>query len=191
MAHFVFIEFTEPRLNLFLTQLREALQNEASSKPVHITVRGPYRAPPDPEFFRTLSQNLRGHGVCLRGAGTFETETGYVVFLRAEASVLKALWWKPDFPDSSHGVNPHVTLFETSSKAAAKEVEGFLRAEKIRIHTHGVELSLYQSKQSELFGTAMATRVPRARLTHDHWMVRPDLIPRARRLGARLRTPPD
>lgn len=186
MQHFVFLEFADSRVNAFLTQLRDSF-GKTQSSPVHITLRGPYREQPEPEHLLELGAKLRGHGVRIQGAGGFATSLGFAVFLRAESSVFRELWWKPDF-DSNHGsFQPHLTVFESASRKDCDAVLAFLRSAQISILTYSVRLSVHTSKQASLFGTApveAAQDGPRVR--RDLIVVGPQVLDRARALGHAL-----
>lgn len=187
MRHFLFLEFLDPRVLGFLNDLRDSLQNSTSSSPIHITLRGPYRSPPDPAYMIELSQKLRGYGVRINGAGSFSTSTGFSVFLRAESSVFRDLWWKPDFPASKREIQPHLTVFESTNKDAAKRVLDFLRSSRISILTYSVQLSVYTTGQASLFGTTPVETMPPNRANRrDLIAIDPGLLKSARDLGVML-----
>lgn len=188
MSYFIFLEFLDPRVESTLRELRDALQPQRrSSSPVHITVRGPYRTEPDPEVMRDLSQRLSGRAVRIIGAGVFPTPKGFSVFLRAESSAFRELWWKPDFHTPLDQIQPHLTVYESPVRAHALQVVNFLRAARISILTYSVQLSVYSSEQRDLFGTRPVERIPPNNSVHrDIVAIDPEVLPAARELGARL-----
>jgi hypothetical protein len=188
MRHFIFLEFLDPRVESTLRELRDALQPKGKpSGPVHITVRGPYKTEPDPDHMRELSEHLRGRGVRLMGVGIFSTPKGYSVFLRAESSAFRELWWKPDFQTPIDEIQPHLTLYESEHRAVALLALNFLRASRISILTYAVQLSIYSSGQGDLFGTRPVAESPPNKTVHrDIVAIDSEVIPAARELGLRL-----
>lgn len=186
--YFVFLEFLESRVEGTLSELRDALQPWKRSKsPVHVTIRGPYKAEPDYEHLRTLASGVRGQGVRIMGAGYFAHGRTFSVFLRAESAVFRELWWKPDFSSKSGDIQPHVTLFESNNRESALQVLNFLKASRISIYTTAVQLSVFASGQPDLFGTRPVDEVPpNVHLRRDIVAIDEDVLPRARELGERL-----
>lgn len=186
--YFVFLEFLESRVEGTLRELRDALQPWKQSKsPVHVTVRGPYKAEPDYENLRALASDVKGQGVRIIGAGYFSHGRTFSVFLRAESAVFREIWWKPDFPLKSGDMQPHVTVFESNDRESAFQVLNFLKAARISIHTTSVQLSVFASGQPDLFGTRPVDEIPpNTRLRRDIVALDDDVLPRARELGQRL-----
>ena len=188
MAHFVFLEFLDPRVDETLRELRQALQPwKQSLSPIHVTVRGPYRSEPDVEKLRELAQGIRGHGVRIIGAGYFSHGSRSSVFLRAESAVFRDLWWKPVFPYRLTEIQPHLTMFESADRTSALMAFNFLKASRVSILTHSVQLSIYSSGQPDLFGTRPVEQVlPNASSHRDIVAIDPEVLPAARELGQRL-----
>ena len=188
MKHFIFLEFLDTRVESTLRELRDALDpNSKSNSPIHITLRGPYRQEPDPQYLRQLSAHLRGQGVRIIGAGLFTTRSGYSVFLRAESSAFRELWWKPDFQTPIDKIQPHLTIFESNDKKQALLALNFLKASRISILTYSVQLSIFTTGQGDLFGTRLVSDEPRAVVENRNIVaIDPEIIPAARELGVRL-----
>jgi hypothetical protein len=188
MAHFVFLEFLDPRVEGTLRALREALQPwKISSTPIHVTVRGPYRSKPDIDTLKVLSRNIQGQGVRINGAGLFSNSERFFVFLRAESEVFRPIWWKPDFRTSLDDIQPHVTMFETSDRESALTVFNFLKASRISILAHSIQLSIYTTGQGDLFGTRPLNSPPSTyKNKQDIVAIDPEILPAARDLGERL-----
>lgn len=186
--YFVFLEFLEPRVEGTLRELRDALQPWKRTKsPIHVTVRGPYKAEPNLEYLRELADGIRGHGVRIIGAGYFAHSKTFSVFLRAESAVFKNLWWKPDYPKPIDEIEPHVTLFESPDRQEAMLVVNFLKASRLSILTTSVQLSVYSSAQSDLFGTSpVVDAPPNAGLRRDIVAIDDSVLPRARELGEQM-----
>lgn len=188
MRYFVFIEFTDPKLREFLSELRSSLIGQPVAKPVHVTIRGPYDTYPEPDTLSALRENLQGYGVFIGGAGTFETNSGYVVYLRVKSPMFPEIWWKPDFSIEKYGINPHITVFETEEKSIALQVERFLRAERIEISTFSIALTIYAQKQMELFGTDhnIDPMLEKKRASFGKWGVRRGILQRASMLHTKF-----
>ncbi len=193
MAYFVFLEFANPQVRAFLTELREALGHASISSPVHVTLRGPYRTPPRKAQLDEFAQRLRGHGVRVANQGYFVTPKGFSVFMRAECTVFKEMWDKPDFRVPLDSIEPHITIFESQNRAAAQTVLDFLRRAQIWIHTYDVYLRVYSSRktdaQIDFFGPELAVP-PGKPILKDVWRNIPaEVLERARELGQRIHVP--
>lgn len=187
MPYFVFVEFLEPSLTHFLVALRQALQGELDSTPIHVTLRGPYATPPNADRLQKYSDLLRGNGVRIGGAGYFATPKGFTAFVRAECSVFRNLWDKPDYRVPLDSIQPHITLYETINKESAKRVVKFLQDENILIYTCNVGLSVYTSRQEDLFGSPIVASSDDTRATgREVWNVRDGILERARTLASQL-----
>jgi hypothetical protein len=180
VPYFVFLEFTDPKIRNFISSLREAMTGKVDNKPAHITVRGPYDNPPELGQLEQLNDEIRGYGVVISGAGTFKTDSGFVVYLRVLSPVFKKIWWKPDYAIEKFGINPHITVYETAKQKDAKAVEKFLRGERIELSTFSSILTVNMSKQSNLFEVNIdpALQKQRAHL-FEKWNVRPGIMQRA------------
>lgn len=187
MQYFVYIEFTNPRLRQFFTELRRSLQGRDSSSPIHITVRGPYSTPPELELLSRLEESMAGYGIVLGGAGTFKVPNGYCVYIKAQSPVFAEVWWKRDFPTETHGINPHISVYETTSSKDAKRVETFLRSERLEISTFALRLSVPTSKQMTLFDVDLSPERMDKLAPFENWKVRAGFLQRAATLGTLLR----
>ncbi|MBU1224121.1 MAG: hypothetical protein KKA22_01200 [Gammaproteobacteria bacterium] len=187
MAYFVFAEFGNPPVIDFLSQLRNILQGKPVTSPIHVTLRGPYNEPPPPQMLETYAERLCGYGVRIGSHGCFKTPNGYAVFLRAECSVFRELWDKPDYKTSLALIQPHITLFESDNRETALLVRDFLRRENLLIHTYNIYLSVYQSRamQGDFFGHPPAFPSGRT-ISSDLWRVPEDFLERAKALGSRI-----
>lgn len=187
MRYFVFVEFGSVEVTDFLTRLRNALSVEQKNSPVHVTLRGPYATPPEFEQLESFAERLRGYGVKIHDHGYFHTPSGFSVFLRAECSVFRELWDKPDFKVSRALIQPHITVFESPDREAAQAVRDFLKRENIYIHTYDLFLSVYQSKamQRDMFGLPPVA-TPRTRIERDIWRIQDEVLERAKALGLQL-----
>jgi hypothetical protein len=184
MKHFVFLEFTNPRVREFLSDLRSAFNNKDLTTSVHITVRGPYEEPPNQSTLEPLKERMRGYILAIGGAGIFKTPKGYVVYLKVTSPVFEEIWWKPDYKDE--GINPHITIYETKNQLNANAVERFLKSEKIDISTFSFTLTSYTSKQAELFEESIDSRLEEKISSIEKWKVKRGIIERAKLLKEQL-----
>lgn len=188
MRYFVFLEFLDPIVERTLRQLRDALQPWKRSKsPIHVTVRGPYKHEPDLKTLQELGTHLQGQGVRIIGAGVFPNKDSFSVFLRAESAVFREIWWKPDFKAPLESIQPHLTMFESEDKFSAMLALNFLRASKVSILTHAVQLSVYSPGQPDLFETQRSDGRNQNHSSSDIVAIDPEIIPAAYEVGEQLR----
>jgi hypothetical protein len=187
VRYFVFVEFGNSEVTEFLARLREALTQNKVNAPIHVTLRGPYSKPPPLDQVEEFAERLRGFGVKIHGNGYFNTPAGFAVFLRAECSVFRELWDKPDFKVSPALIQPHITVYESPNRLAAQRVRDFLKQEQIHIHTYDLFLSIYGSKvkQQDLFGMP-AVSSPGKKISRDLWRIPEGVLERAKELGNEL-----
>lgn len=107
---------THPELTPILSAIR-LLWNPGAKWLPHITVRGPYNSPEDPDIF---SAQIRGRMVEVVGAGRFRRPDQDIVHLEVEFEVFRPIW------EMDHH-NPHITLVrapKTWSKTLAQILDG-------------------------------------------------------------------
>lgn len=187
MPYFVFVEFGSELVREFLRQLRDALSSEPKVSPIHVTLRGPYEEPPPIEELQAYAERLRGYGVKIHDHGYFANPAGFSVFLRAECSVFRELWDKPDFKTPRALIQPHITVFESNDRTSAQAAKDFLKREDIHIHTYDLSLSVYESRspQRDMFGIPPVLSSGQ-RLNRDIWRIPEDVLERAKSLGSEL-----
>jgi hypothetical protein len=147
---FVYIEFTNKKVNELLVNLKLAFSNGAYVDTPHITVRGPYSQKPENTRLLEVQNEINGNYVNISDAGIFKTKKGYAVYLRAYSKIFENTWWKPDYKLSSFEKKAHITILETSNKEFAERVKAFLQNEQININTYGLIATIYQSKQQQI-----------------------------------------
>lgn len=187
MPYFVFAEFGDEQVLAFLRKLRAALSGNALASPIHVTLRGPYTAPPTIAELDELAAALPGYGVKIHNHGYFDTATGFAVFLRAECVAFREIWDKPDFKVPLARIEPHITMFESQDRNDASKVRDFLRRENLLIHTFDLYLSVYESRsrQSDLFGLPTA-KPPGKKISRDLCRIPEGIIDRAHSLRQHL-----
>lgn len=171
-SYFVFMEMHDPPAVALLQNLRAIFKGRESNSPIHITVRGPYKNPPQKEKLEGLWSMVEGEGLLLNGVGVFEFEDKHVVFIRSHSKAIRKIWWKRDFPIIKFGFNPHITLYE-GSPANAKKVLQFLRAENVELYCRQLSLSVYESWKNDLFSSSTRTTVHQSPLVMNAVLVDP------------------
>ena len=78
----------------------------------HITIRGPY---PQKYDLRAMDRKVRGAEVVADGVGSFFDADQNTVFIKCRSDLLRHVWRKPDY-----GFNPHITIYDGSSRAFAE-----------------------------------------------------------------------
>jgi 2'-5' RNA ligase len=91
----------------------------------HVTLQGPFKAPISRDFERrTRAKMPESHALSVNGVGTFKVGAKTVVYLKVAGDpIVRTMWFKPDFPVSKFGRNPHITIFKGSDECAAQVVE--------------------------------------------------------------------
>lgn len=179
---FIFIELLDPEVNALLGGLRLELGGDAPSASIHITVRGPYQRPISAREIELYELALRSSPLLIHGIGTFQNSDEHVVYIRVSSSELKKVWWKPDYPSTKYGVNPHVTLLKTSDRKFASVVRAFLVKEDLKLVCHTFRLVPYTSKQVELFPAPKPPQDTQFLELANRRLVRPDILQRAANL---------
>src|ERR1700729_2120407 len=110
--HLIFLEITDPEINALIREIRDIADERAPHNNVHITFRGPYDKPVPPANLRRYERLLASDPIVLNGVGMFPGPQRTVIYLKVQHPKLRQLWWKPDFPISKFGFNPHITLYE-------------------------------------------------------------------------------
>ena len=78
----------------------------------HITIRGPYL---QKYHFRRMDRRIHGAQVMADGVGSFFGEDQNTVFIRCRSEILRYVWKKSDYE-----YNPHITLYDGSSRNFAR-----------------------------------------------------------------------
>jgi hypothetical protein len=83
-------------------------------KAAHITVRGPF---PNKIKLNSANKKLSGNRIVLNGVSHFISDKQNTVYFTCMGTKLRMVWNKPDFP-----FNPHVTIYDGSSKSFALQL---------------------------------------------------------------------
>ena len=148
---FLFLEFLDPAINGLLLRLRREFTGEDLSSSIHVTVRGPYKSSIKDSVVRRFQRLLEGEPILIHGIGMFANPSEFVVYIKVSSERLRRIWWKPDYPKSKYGLNPHISLYRGSDGALAEKISNFLDAEGLKLICTEFRLTPYTSKQTELF----------------------------------------
>lgn len=148
---FLFLEFLDPAINGLLLGLRREFTSETLHSGIHVTVRGPYKSAIRESVIRRFQNLLEAEPILIHGIGMFSNPGEYVVYIRVSSNRLRSIWWKPDYPKSKFGFNPHISLYRGSDKILAEKIREFLDSEGLALICTEFRLTPYTSKQTELF----------------------------------------
>lgn len=149
---FVYLVIDDREVSNFLRRLRAEINGADVMWDVHLTVRGPYDKSQAVKKSLQRWQNLIDCApVVVSGVGAFHNERESVVYLKVQHEYLRRIWWKPDFPVSKFGFNPHLTLYAGADKNFATDIHNLLSKQKLSLISHSNKIVLSTSKQSALF----------------------------------------
>jgi len=112
----------------FVRNCLEAIRlfcNPMEKHPAHITVRGPYNRKID---IRRINSRIGFDSVLIDRVGNFFESNQNTVFFSCNSPSLKSVWNKPDYP-----YNPHITVYDGTSKDFATRVYEVLKAHEYSV----------------------------------------------------------
>lgn len=130
---FVFLEITDPEVGPLLRRMQRILSGVEPRRPVHLTLRGPYRREVPPGVMEGLRATLRGDVLRVAGVGRFRNRDEEVVFLHVDSPNLRKVWWKPSYPIKDYGYAPHVSLYRGGDARFARRAADFLKREPLNL----------------------------------------------------------
>lgn len=143
-GRFVFLELTAPEVASLLRRMQWILSGVEPRRPVHLTLRGPYRRQVPPGVLRNLRATMQGDVLRVGGVGRFTNQDEKVVFLRVDSPNLRKVWWKPSYPIKDYGYAPHVSLYRGSDARFARRVADFLEREALNLPCAEYELTVHR-----------------------------------------------
>ena len=182
MSNFLFLEITDPEVYALINGLRIIFGQKKSSSNLHITVRGPYNKKIPKKSIGTFNKRMSGDQLLIHSAGMFNNDDIFVVYMKMESDNLKNIWWKPDYPISEYGFNPHISLYVGSDKVLANAIFEFLKIENIKLLTSQFKLTEYVSKQAEMFVDEEIPTTKHFLELSNRRLVKPDILQRATNL---------
>ena len=186
--YFVILEILDPDINALLIGLRHAFDCSERALDVHITLRGPYYSRiPKADLFR-FEKIVCQDPITIQGIDVFQNETENIVYIGAHSDSLKQVWWKRDFPFKDFGFHPHISLHKTPDLTFAKTISDFLRKENIKLTCNDFRLTIYTSKQQNLFPADSHPQGKCFQRLSDLGLVHSDILHRATELVEKYRT---
>ena len=180
--YFLFLELLDPVINGLLFRLRSELTEGSYSSNIHVTIRGPYTNKITPKVINKFGQVLNCEPILIHGIDMFENPDEYVVYIKVTGDRLTEVCWKPDYPKSIYGSNPHITLYRGTDKELAEKVLKFLKKEPLKLVCKNYRLTPYTSKQPELFPSEIKPFEPFLLQPSNNYLVNPDIVERAAEL---------
>ncbi|MBS1778058.1 MAG: N-6 DNA methylase [Bacteroidetes bacterium] len=119
---FSVIKVNNRNLNAIVDGIR-LLANPNEKQVAHITIRGPYN-----QRYTIDDDVIRGSYIELKGVGTFFEGKQNTIFLKCESPHLKEVWKKSDYP-----FNPHLTLYDGSSRDFAEKLLSIFKSYKFNL----------------------------------------------------------
>ncbi|WP_152670038.1 hypothetical protein [Lysobacter capsici] len=150
-SNFVFVVFNDPDVVGVIDFLCCVLNEKRSHASPHLTIQGPFNEKVSIDSISAIKRRLKSDVFFIGNPGVFETEQGIVLFLRVNSDNLIKVWDKPDFPLSTYGFNPHITLYEGSDKARAKRALDCLKKNRVELLCREFDVVQYVPKQYDMF----------------------------------------
>jgi len=151
MNTFVFLELTDRGINALFLGIAEILYGQRPSRAPHMTLRGPYKKSIPESHFQEFAERLKGAVLEIGRVGRFRNGSEHVVYLGVDCPSIKRVWWKPDYPVSKYGRNPHFTIYRGDDVDLADTVERFFKHEDLQMQSSEFRLVRYVSKQNLIF----------------------------------------
>lgn len=150
MPAFVFLEITDRNLNFLFSAIAQAVYGKGPGQPTHLTIRGPYAGRVPDGVVRHCRSVLAHDVLRIADVGRFRNASEEVVFLRVDSPNLRKIWWKPDYPISKFGFNPHISLYRGEDIALAEALELFFRHEGVELFCAEFRLVSAITRQQEM-----------------------------------------
>lgn len=170
---FLFLEITDPDVNAFFGDLLLEINNVIPDEPVHLTIRGPYRDRISHTEIMDCREHLKHDVLRISGVGRFSNPGEEVVYFGVDSSNLRRVWWKPDYPITRFGFNPHLSVYRGSDRQLAAELAAFLESQDIELLCSEFEVVPVMGRQMNLLSADI-----RRSSTHSRFMDSNRLSPR-------------
>lgn len=141
---FVFLEITDPEIGSLLQCMQWILSGVEPRRPVHLTLRGPYRQKVPPRVLKNLQAAMQGDVLRVGDVGRFTNQDEEVVFLRVDSPNLRKVWWKASYPIRDYGYAPHISLYRGGDARFARRVADFLERESLNLSCAEYELTVHR-----------------------------------------------
>jgi len=148
--YFLFLEIKERDIVSLLTNLQNIFDDRKHNTNIHITVRGPYSTPIKKTVMKKYTELMTYDVLEFSGIGMFSNPEESVVYMSVNSPNLERIWYKPTYPKSRYGFNPHITLYRGNDADYAEKIYKFLSKENINLLCSEFEFTMYTSKQFRL-----------------------------------------
>ncbi len=131
--NFLFLEILDPEINTLLNKITEIVSGESPTKPVHLTVRGPYQGNVPQKTLAYCRDKIKYDILRIKNIGRFSNPDEEVVYFHVDSPNLRNIWYKPDYKMGEFGFNPHLSVYRGKDKNLADVVANFLECENIEL----------------------------------------------------------
>lgn len=149
--HFLLLEITDPQVSGLLLAIRNIFSGENEwGTNIHLTVRGPVTKPFDRRAVEAWTERIRHDTLRIGNVGVFDNSNEFVVYLEICSKNLRSISYKPHFPKTKVGFNPHLTIYKGRDSFLGYLVKQFLVSENLRLSTTHFRLVPYTSGELPL-----------------------------------------
>lgn len=142
--HLLLLKIEDQEFNELFFGIQEIVNIKKSKLIPHVTLRGPYIHEPKNDQIQKIAEDiLDGEPLKIEGAGIFNNNGTYYVYLKVNKSNLKKVFWKKDYPIKEYGFNPHITIYQGTDKSLANKLLHFLDAQNFHFECKNITLSSY------------------------------------------------
>lgn len=150
MPAFVFLEITDRDLNFLFTGIAMTIYGRKPQQPTHLTIRGPYSHEVPEGVVTRCREVLKQDTLRIWDVGRFRNAEEEVIYLRVDSPNLRRVWWKPDYPISEFGFNPHISLYRGRDVTLADAVMQFFKHECIDVLCSEFRIVSAVTRQQEI-----------------------------------------
>jgi hypothetical protein len=149
-THFLFLEILDPEINALFNSITEITSGEKPTKPVHLTVRGPYNGPLSSKTIELCREEMRYDVLKIANVGRFSNPGEEVVYFQVDSPHLRNIWYKPTYKISEYGFHPHLSVYRGRDGHWADLLAKFIEGEGIELLCAEFQLTPYVTKQIPL-----------------------------------------
>jgi hypothetical protein len=153
MNSFIVLEIIDPEVNALFSAIWKITMGTTNPKRAHITLRGPYKGRVPISAINTCKKRLQYDAIRLNGIGKFINGDENVVYIQVSSPNIRETWWKPDYPISEFGFEPHISLYRGENKKLADCIYKYLTKEKIDIICAEHRIIVNKVHEYDLFKT--------------------------------------
>ncbi len=144
---FLFINILDKELVTLFQGLKSIFNDQESTSPIHITVKGPQKSNFKATSFKKFSDS--DHPLVISQSSYFSYSKKYFAHFKVQIPEMEKyqLWYKPTFPSEK---NPHITICETSDENFSKDIVRFLNKEVDDLLCRDYEFLQYIPSQHDI-----------------------------------------